>query len=162
MLTQEYLKSILRYDPETGLFTWIVTFSNRCKTGQLAGGLQNHGYWRIRINKKDYQAHRLAWLYMIGEWPKSDIDHINTIKSDNRWCNLREATEIQNAHNRSYQINNKLGVKGVSIHKPTGKFIAYIKLNQRQKNLGLFETLEEAKMAYDKAAEAQGDFKYGI
>lgn len=157
MLTQEYLKSILYYDQSSGDFTWLIS-SSRYEIGQVAGKLTNYGYWRIYINGKAYQAHRLAWFNMTGEWPPRDIDHKNTIRDDNSWDNLRLATEIENGYNRGFQRNNKLKIKGVSFEKRSGKFAAYIKLNKIHKNLGLFDTAEEAKRAYDNEARNQGEF----
>lgn len=98
MLSQEYLKSILHYDPETGILSWKVD-RRRVKIGQIAGYLCL-GYVAIGIDGKLYKGHRLAWLYMTGEWPKDEIDHINRTKHDNRWVNLREATKEQNCDNR--------------------------------------------------------------
>src|SRR5690349_15052213 len=97
-LTQQYLKEILHYDPETGVFIWY-TSRGHCKAGNVAGSL-NLGYILIGICNFKYQAHRLAWLYMTGEWPTFEIDHKNGVSSDNRWENLREATRIINGQNR--------------------------------------------------------------
>lgn len=157
MITQEYLKSILNYDPETGLFTWLVQKGKRVKIGQKAG-IISEGYIKIKIDGKKYFAHRLAWLYMTGEWPKDEIDHKNTIRGDNRWENLREATSQQNSFNISIRVNNKSGFKGVYKYKHYG-YRAAINFNGKITMLGLFATAKEAHEAYVKAAkEIFGEF----
>lgn len=155
-LTQEYLKSILHYNPETGLWMWLIDDWGRIK-GEIAGSINDTGYVQITINSKKYKAHRLAFLYMTGEWPKGEIDHDNTKRDDNVWNNLREATGVENCYNYPVKINNKLGVKGVYLSK--GRYRAQIQLNKKKIFLGSFSTLEEAKAAHDKAAnEHQGEF----
>src|ERR1035437_5724966 len=103
-LTQEKLKELLHYDPETGLFTWKNTRHNAVKIGAIAGYWRKDGYVGIYVLGHHYLAHRIAWLYMTCEWPEFEIDHENRKYSDNRWKNLREATHLQNMHNvsRSY------------------------------------------------------------
>lgn len=125
-LTQLRLKELLHYDPVTGHFTWIVANSNRAPAGTPAGRTGNsHGYCPIGIDGKRYRAHRLAWLYMTGEWPPEHIDHINGVRSDNRWHNLRAATLKENNRNMGLQRNNAAGYKGVSKHGPTFRAECY-------------------------------------
>lgn len=126
MITQEQLKLILNYDPETGEFNWLVKPRNRASIGGVAGHLRKNGYREISIKGKKYYAHRLAWLYMTGSWPKEHIDHINGNPSDNRFCNLREATRSQNMHNQGVCSNNTSGYKGVCWHKSNQKWEACI------------------------------------
>ena len=145
ILTQDYLKSILNYDQHTGVFTKIV---NNVITE--VGSHNGNGYIRIIVNKKTYKAHRLAWLYMTGKMPTKVIDHINGIRNDNRFCNLREVSIQQNAQNiRKARADNKSGYLGVNVDK--GKFAASIKVNGRKKYLGSFETPEMAHQAYIQA-----------
>lgn len=127
MLTQEYLKSIFSYDPETGIFIKNIYFDDkgRKRGGKKQGSLCRNGYIVLMINYKRYLVHRLAWFYMTGEWPKNDIDHINGIKRDNRFVNLREATKSENGQNRrGAQKNNKsTGLLGAYVERATGKFL---------------------------------------
>lgn len=149
MITQAILKSKLSYIPEAGIFTKVLKVSGRVKIA----GTKNNGYIAIAINKKVYSAHRLAWLYMTGEWPKYMIDHINGIRDDNRFCNLREATNSENQMNRGIPKNNTSGFKGVCWHKQNCKWVAQIKINGKLTHLGCFEKVEDAHQAYCKGAE---------
>ena len=117
MHTCEQIKNALHYDPETGLFTWLISPSQRAPKGSVAGTLNDAGYLLIGFEGKRYRAHRLAWLYMTGEWPSSEIDHRNTNRRDNRWENLREASGSQNQWNQQKRTDNTSGVKGVRFWK---------------------------------------------
>lgn len=150
-LTQERLRELLDYDPETGFFTW-VTRRNGIHVGQTAGHVNNHGYVQIRIDGRSYQAHRLAWLWMVGALPTDHVDHINRDRADNRWGNLRLASRSQNMGNRSISRNNTSGVKGVIWHKDAGKWMACIKINGKRRYLGYFLDIDAAAAAYADAA----------
>ena len=148
MITQNELKALFRYDEETGEFYWRVG-GRRCQTDKPAGTLDNYGYRVIRIRSRGYKASRLAWLYVYGEWPVLDLDHINRDKLDNRIENLRLATGRQN---RGNILATKLGV-----YQPndTTKWRAAVGSNW----LGTFATQEEAEWAYMRAhAETYGEF----
>jgi hypothetical protein len=146
----EQLKNILEYDQESGIFHWKKPHR---KAGKIAGSFFNNGYRRIIINRISYTEHRLVWLYMTGEWPVSDIDHINLCRSDNRWANLRLASTSQNHANRRVLSNNKSGYKGVV--KRRRKWAAFC----RGEYIGMFSTPEQANIAYEKRAiEIYGDF----
>lgn len=148
-ITQDELKSVLRYDPETGLFTWIKQLSSRGVLGSVAGC--GSRYWEIRINGQGYLAHRLAYLYMVGDWPDGTIDHINRCRHDNRWCNLRLATHLEQQHNLSRHIDNRSGYMGVTlrIDQPRKKkWRADIRANGRNITIGTYATPEEAHAAY--------------
>jgi hypothetical protein len=161
MLTQSTLKQTLSYDPETGIFIWIKKIANCTKIGSVAGSKQDIGYLQINIHKKSYKAHRLAWLYMHGEFPLCEIDHINNIKTDNRLLNLRLATKSQNRQNRGIQSNNTSGYKGVSFDKETGKWIASANHNGKQIKLGRFITPDEASAVYERFASThRGEFYF--
>jgi hypothetical protein len=155
MLSPERLRSLLHYDPETGVFTWKVA-----RKGTAAGTICVHkrpdGYMRIGVDGRLYYAHRLAFLYMTGRWPSHYVDHVNRNPSDNRWGNLREATVSQNLAN-SYRGNAASGLKGAYRHKD--KWRASISINGKNILLGVFATAEEAHDAYKSAAERQfGEF----
>ena len=96
MLTPKRLRKALSYAPTTGIFRWKVSASSRAPVGSIAGAKNGRGYRQIRIGGQPYSASRLAWLYMTGKWPNSEISYINGKPSDTRWANLREATSSQN------------------------------------------------------------------
>lgn len=149
-----HLKSVLEYNPDTGVFTWKVN-RGPVKAGDIAGGLA-HEYLMIRYNMIKYLAHRLAWFYMTNTWPTFQIDHINGNKQDNRWSNLRESTYTQNAHNKEFN-SNILGYRG--IYKAGTKYAASIKINNITHYLGMYRSAIEAAKAYEnKAMEVHGDF----
>jgi hypothetical protein len=150
-LTAERLRSLLDYNPLTGLFTRLVRTANCTKVGEVVGTVDAQGYIGIKIYGRRYKAHRLAWLYQTGKWPEDQVDHENLNRSDNKWSNLREATRSQNMHNTPVQKNNKLGLKGVRSEKG-GKFTARITINRMTRSLGTFTTVELAAAAYAKAA----------
>jgi HNH endonuclease/AP2 domain len=152
MLTQERLKELLSYDPETGEFIWFVSRQGGAgKAGMIAGlvGVNNCGYKLICIDYVMYLSHRLVWLYVHGRWPYHQIDHINGKRDDNRLINLREATQTQNNQNiRKPQSNNTSGYLGAYWDKRKGKWGATIQLNKKSTFLGYFNTVEEASRAY--------------
>lgn len=152
-LTAKRLREVLRYDPQTGQFTWLVRLSIRILIGRNAGRINRHGYRIITIDCVRYHAHRLAWLYMTGEWPAHYIDHANLDKADNRFANLREASRQQNSANTKTPSNNRSGFKGVQWHPQTKKWRARIGFNGKHQSLGLFKSPEEAHAAYAEAAE---------
>lgn len=157
MLTQAYVREILRYDPSTGIFQWRAA-RRGIRKGQRAGSLSVHGYYMIMIDGRLYRAGRLAWLWVHGRWPDPEIDHENTITSDDRLDNLREATRSQNRANRRRQKNNTIGFKGVK-RTPAGRYQARIWKDGRCVYLGTYDRAAEAGEAHAAAAHrVHGDF----
>jgi hypothetical protein len=145
-MDQQKLKSVLWYDPDSGLFYWL------CKGGsaspnKVAGCWTSQGYVKIRINGVLYQAHRLAWLYMTGDWPTQEIDHINRDKADNSWTNLRDVTRSENLLNSDLQVNNLSGFKGVHYCETRQKWISRICREQTNYYVGEFDSPEAAHQA---------------
>lgn len=142
MFDVNFLKSVVSYSPDTGKF---IRVSGK-NSGKETGTHNSKSYGLISITylgeTKQYYAHRLAWFYMTGKWPKEVIDHINGVPSDNRWINLREATNSQNLRNCLRKKINKSGYKGIS--KNRDGFQVRI-------SLGTFKTLEEAITVYKEA-----------
>ena len=151
-ITRERVMQLVGYDPMTGLFVWRVVTSNCVKVGQFAGTLHHSGYVRIQLDGRRYAAHRIAWLYVTGEWPADELDHVNGKRADNRFANLRLASRRENMGNRSKRSDNASGAKGVSWHKQHSKWTAQIRCNGRRYHLGYFSTVEEANAAYQGAA----------
>lgn len=152
-ITAEELRERLHYDPETGLFTRRFAVRGH-RVGSLAGSPNNKDYIVIRVHSKSYAAHRLAFLYMTGEFPSGQVDHINGIRQDNAFSNLRDVTGKVNAQNvRKATARNKtsglLGVHRVYHYKKP--FRATIRVNKKVIDLGLFDTAEEGHAAYVEA-----------
>lgn len=148
-LDADKLKEKLHYNPDTGIFTWIVSTKGHAKG--ITAGSQCSKYISIVINGKHYLAHRLAWLYMTGSFPKKYIDHINGNHIDNRFCNLREATHGENIQNSPIRKNNTSGIKGISWHKSKKRWEARICANNKFIHLGYFKILDDAKLVIDDA-----------
>ena len=146
---------MLDYDPETGVFRWKQT-RGPARKGDIAGSKNVYGY--IDLTRRKWLAHRLAWLYMYGECPPEQIDHINGVRDDNRIANLRLATNAQNSRNR-LRRKSKSGIKGVSWIPKCRKWKAGICFNGRPIHIGHFATAEEAEQAYrDAAYKLHGEF----
>jgi len=149
LLTLEKLRESLRYDAETGIFTWVKPKANRLKPGDVAGTVRKStGYVVISIGYRLYMAHRLAWFYVHGTWPDKFIDHIDMNKTNNSLKNLRAATKSQNQANTLVRRDSKSGVKCVRFDRKRNKYKALI----LGKQIGRFNTVEEATAAYAKAA----------
>lgn len=154
VLTVDHLRELLSYDPETGVFRWLVS-RGRVRAGNAAGCLNMKSRHVIKIDGKMYGAGRLAWLYMTGEWPPVKIDHRDRDPSNTVWTNLRPATTSQNSANMLRK--NKSGFKGVA--RAGKRWSAKIVVNGKAFHLGTFDTAPEAHAAYKAAAEKHfGEF----
>lgn len=155
MITQERLKQNLFYDKHTGIFTWKIRKSG-VTFGNNAGYISD-GYMLIRIDDVYYRAHRLAFLYVFGRWPKEEIDHVNHVRDNNMISNLREVSHAENQKNRSMHKNNSSGVTGVSWHKKRNAWQSLICYEGKKIHLGLFENFQEA-VKTRKLAEIRFNF----
>jgi len=153
VLTHRRLLEALRYDPETGLFWWLERAKKR-RLDKPAGSRHNKGYWQINVDAKPQLAHRLAWFYMTGKWPKDEVDHEDRDKTNNRWLNLRPATHKQNAENVAVRKHSKSGVKGVHFDATRGLWQAYLNHEGKRRHLGRHATLTAAIKAR-KAGETK-------
>jgi len=151
-LSQEELKQLFHYDPQTGHFTRLISRSNAVRVGEIAGCPTAKGYLRIMINNCSYFCHRLAYFYVHGTMPDL-IDHIDGNVQNNKILNLREASPSQNLANRGPTKRNSSGFKGVSWSSQKGKWKAQININKTNTFLGLFESPEEAHKKYCEAAK---------
>lgn len=147
----QYLKSLLDYNPENGLFKWKMNRGAR-PAGSIAGCCNKRHRNRIdiMIDGKSYLAHRLAWAWMTGRFPENQIDHKDLNPENNKWENLRLATNQQNCCNRRKRVDNTSGYKGVSFHRASGKYQAQI----NGKSIGYFLSKKEAYIEYSKAAKS--------
>jgi hypothetical protein len=163
-LTQEIVREFLEYEPKTGLLTWKERlrkwfksdrdwkiWNSNFKGTEAFTHTTPFGYKQGTILRKSYQAHRIIWLWVTGEWPKS-VDHKNGIRTDNRWENLRNVSISKNMRNQKKNSKNTSGFRGVYFHKRSGKWVASIK----KIHLGIFDTPEEAFEAYVEEAKAYG------
>ena len=172
----ETLRELLRYEPGTGKLYWKErprecfssdrtwkAWNTRYADQRAFTSAEDRGYLRGAVFGTLFLAHRVAWAIAHGCWPEQDIDHINGDPSDNRLMNLREATRVENTRNRGKQRNNTSGYKGVGFHKASRKWRSYIVTSAGQKDLGLFNSPEEAHAAYVAAANKyHGEFaNYG-
>lgn len=172
-LTAEVLRELVIYDYETGIFTWKHRDRKWFKTkrsygtwntlfsGKVAGNpvkvIGNSFYADLRIFGKTYRAHRLAFLYVTGEFPEKHVDHIDGNGLNNKWNNLRDVSVKENAMNRSVPLNNSSGVMGVNFFKRVGKWTSNITVDTKRLHLGYFDNKEDAIKAR-KEAETQYDY----
>lgn len=155
-LTQKELIELLSYDPKSGIFSWKIKRGNRTNVNGTAGSLKEDGYNVIGLKGKLYSSHRLAWIYVYGEWPKGQIDHINHIRNDNRIDNLRDVSASENSMNRLISNANTSGCIGVCWDKEKTKWEARIKTSGKQKHIGYFKNKIDAIIARKMAEYEHG------
>ena len=154
ILTQERLRFLMDYDPDTGVFTRKVKVKNQ-PAGTIVGTSGTSGYLQCSIDGNPYKMHRLAWLYIHGKWPADQIDHINHITSDNRLCNLRAVSCAENHQNRARKTNSSSGYLGVTWHKRERRWQAQLEVNGKAIHLGSYQDLGLAI-----AARKQAELKF--
>lgn len=155
LLTQERLRELVVYQPQTGHFFWLCRRGGLAQDGAPAGWKNSNGYTRITVSGKSYYAHRLAWLYMTGEWPAEEVDHINGDRRDNRFANLRATTVSLNRANTKRRSDNTSGYKGVCWDRNRKRWL----VRAAGKHVGYFDTPEAGHAAYVTAAVgAYGEF----
>ena len=153
-ITVDYLKEILNYNPDTGVFTWVKRTTRSDLLDKKAGSPHSSGYISISIHNQKKLAHRLAWLYMTGIWPINHIDHIDGNRVNNAFNNLRDVTRSENLHNvHKAKKNSKTKILGVSAHQ--GKWRMQIMINGVKVRISGFDTPEKAAEAYQKTKLAQ-------
>jgi hypothetical protein len=160
VLSAAMLRAVLDYNPHTGVMSWKQTLGSRAIAGLVAGTPHHTRYLHLWLGGFQYLVHRLAWLWMTGEWPIAQIDHINRDRSDNRWLNLRAATHGQNRQNSRIPKNNTSGRTGVSFVKATGRWHAYLYGGKRRRiNLGFYNSYNDAVRRRNEAiARHFGEF----
>lgn len=152
-ITQGQLKEVLDYEPTTGVFTAKKLRPHPTKgLCYGVGGIDINGYVLIMVLGKQYRAHRLVWLWVHGEFPSQQLDHINGVRHDNRLCNLRPATNSENCKNGKLPKNNTSGFKGVSWMPRQKAWAAHIRVDGKAIHLGLYRDVVEAAETYDAAA----------
>lgn len=158
-MTQAELMELLHYCPKTGKFTWVKPnpSAKRIQAGDTAGRAIQNGYVQIGINGKYFLAHRLAYLYMTGDFPEKLVDHINGNTQDNSWQNLRLASASENSRNAKRSSRNTSGFTGVAWNNVAKKWVASIRLAGKSTHLGCFDTAQAAAEAR-KAAEKTGGY----
>jgi len=154
-ITQERLKELLHYCPETGVFTNRVNRRPRGKAGAVAGNFCG-GYIEISLDNQTYRAHRLAFLWMTASFPPDQTDHINGIRDDNRWVNLRAVSDQENKRNLKRPSNNRSGVIGVNWFKPARMWRAYITVDNKHISLGYHKDFSSAVLARKQAEHKHG------
>ena len=158
IITHTQLKEVLEYDPDTGLLKWLVT-RGRVKAGYVAGRCRPDGYVTIKVDGRDYLAHRLAWLWTTGLWPLDEIDHKDGNPNNNRWSNLRQATSRQNHYNSRRMTRNVSGVKGVLWVAAEQRWVARVRAPDGRSHTKRCLSKEDAAAFYKaRAEELHGEF----
>lgn len=160
------LKTLLSYDPITGIFIRISCRQRPDLVGEQAGGINRNGkstYIQIYLDGRNYHAHVLAWFWMTGSWPTVQVDHEDCDGTNNRWDNLRQASQSQNNANQRLSVANTSGYKGVHWNSHAGKWAASIQRDGTSHHIGYFIDPQKAHAAYlSKAKEFFGEFARAV
>lgn len=157
MITQKELKDNFSYNTDTGIFIRLTFRSPKALISKEAGSKTSQGYLSVYFDTRSYLLHRLAWLYVYGEWPKHQIDHINHDRTDNRLCNLRAVTHKDNGRNAKKPSTNTSGCVGIHFRKDANKWRPVIMVNNKNISLGYYKNKEDA-IKVRKEAEIKYNF----
>jgi len=155
----DHIHKYMSYNPDTGSMTWKKSTGGGQTLGAEVGHTNSKGYRGCKVCGRSYKLHRLIWLYQTGSFPKHDIDHINRNRSDNRWSNLRDVKSDVNAYNHKVRKDSKTGISGVSVTCDKYKLPYHVRIavDNEEKHLGFYKTLDEAAMVRYNA-----ECKYGL
>jgi hypothetical protein len=157
----ETLRTLVRYEPETGKLFWLPRHGNASFNTAWAGKeaftfVRSDGYRVGSLFNLGYYSHRVVWAIVYGEWPEGQIDHINGVRSDNRFTNLRSVSSFENKRNIKRPVHNTSGTIGVAWEKGTKRWRARIVVDGVRINLGNFDTVEDAAAARKEAEAKHG------
>lgn len=159
MLTFEEVSRLLAYEPETGILRWVKSPNSRIKVSSKAGSKSGFGYVKLKINRKEYFAHRIAWLLHYGHWPSGQIDHIDNDRANNAIANLRVCTASQNQRNQKIRRSNSSGIKGVYWDANLGKWKVQVRGDGRIQYGGHYTSISDAECAArDLRIRLHGDY----
>lgn len=154
MIAADRLRELLSYDEHSGQFNWLVS-RGKAAAGDVAGCVNRGGYIEIRIERKTYLAHRLAFVWVTGELPSGEVDHIDGLRANNSFANLRAVSSVINHQNqRKAHRSSKTGLLGVSWKASKGRYRASIDVEGRKLHLGYFRDKDAAHVAYLNAKRA--------
>lgn len=160
MITQDQLRAMFHYNPDSGVFTRLIAPCHSVKVGDIVGTPHAYtvtlSYLDTEIDGKSYKVHRLAFLYMTGEFPPAHVDHIDGNGLNNAWANLRHVNRSANQRNRKLNTNNLSGCAGVSWYAPKSEWRAAINTAAGKKHIGYFAELSDAIAARKKAEITHG------
>lgn len=160
MLTRKILKELVHYNPDTGLMTWRTSTPHRTAGHEVGSEFTSKcgkKYRHVMLKNRMYLVHRLVFLYMVGEFPSKQVDHISGNGTDNRWENLREVSSTGNSRNRRMNHNNSSGCAGVIWYPRYDKWLVRIGMYGKKVTLGYFDDLQEA-IIVRKTAETEIGF----
>ncbi len=155
-ITQAELVENLSYDPDSGVFRRKISNTRAVKAGDIAGSQNGKGYLTMMVCGRVYKAHRLAFLYMTGSFPPEEVDHINGIRDDNRWANLRAVSHVENSKNQKTPKSNTSGHIGVFWSSREQRWVSWVRIFGKTRYVGKFKDKDDAIQARLKANEQYG------